>query len=271
MTFDHQSWNRKFVADPNYNDASSFGVAIERHTPASGERFWKIIGVHHLDPAENSGNHHLYLEVLNSAGDRIKPVAWISWGWEGQRPDESASPARGDKPDNEPISNIGIGWGQIIEAACAGRNSVFGTDGLSDRIKGIHTNHPDEGQGNTLGHHSFYVCWQEKTASGSDVPPPDPEPDPTPDPLPDPEPNVPDTPNPPPPNPGNSIGKVTIRDSLGPATFIVPWLANVYENPPQGTFLEAVVNKERLQAMINKAPEDLIKIYIELQRDDRVP
>ncbi len=269
MAFDHQSWNRRFIADPDYNDASSFGVVIERHTPARGERFWKIIGVHHLTPEENSGNHHLYLEVLNSDGDRIKPVAWISWGWEGQRSDESASPARGDKPDSEPIANIGIGWGQIIEASCAGRNSVFGTDGLSDKVKGIHTNHPDEDQGNTQGHHSFYVCFQEKIASGSDViPPPDPEPEPTPDPPPDtPEPDS----DPPPPNSGNVIGKVTIRDSLGPATFIVPWLANVYESRPEGTFLEALINKERLQEMINEAQGDLIKIHIELQRDDRVP
>jgi len=262
MAFDHQSWNDQFLIDPDYNDAGNYGVGIFRHNPVSGERYWRIIGVHHLLPDENLGNHNLFFDVLDINGNRVRPIIWINWVWEGMRPEEQPPFAQGDKPDNEPAGNIALGWNQIVYAGCNGRNTTQDTDGKSDWIQKAHTNHPDEGdaEGNTIGHHSFYVMWQE-TVVGEVIPDPIPEP-----PIPDPDP----IPNPP-PNPGNVIGKVTIRDSLGPATFIVPWLANVYENSPEGTFLEAVVEKQRLQEMINKTPGDFVKIHVELQRDDRVP
>lgn len=267
MAFDHQRWNRKFIADPNYNDAAAnYGVGIFRHNPASGERYWRIIGIHHLLPDENRGNHHLFFDALDINGNRVSPFIWVNWSWDGMRPDEQPPFAQGDKPDDEPAGNIELGSvEQIVYAGCNGRTTTRDTDGISDWIQKVHTNHPDEGdaEGNTIGHHSFYVLWQE-TIAGEVIPDPEPEPIPDPQPIPNPDPELP------PPNSGNVIGKVTIRDSLGTATFIVPWLANVYENSPEGTFLEALVNKERLQEMINKTPGDLIKIHIELQRDDRV-
>ena len=195
MAFDHQDWNRKFIADTDYNDALGYGVVVKRHTPASGELYWKIIGVHHLTPDENRWNHHLYLDVLDKDGNRVVP-AWISWGWEGQTPDQTASPVRADKPSSEPAGNIGIGGNQVINAKCAGRNSIFGTDGFSDEVRDVRISHPDEADGNTFGHHSFYVVWQLKEAGEVDpdpvptpVPDPQPDPQPEPDPIPDPEPN----------------------------------------------------------------------------------
>jgi len=47
----------------------------------------------------------------------------------------------------------------------------------SDSVNGIHIMHPDEGAGNTWGHHSFTVEFQ-KQASGTITPPIDPPTDP---------------------------------------------------------------------------------------------
>ena len=204
MAFNHQDWNRKFIDDPNYNDAVNYGVSIFRHNPVSGERYWRIIGIHHLFPGENRGGHHLLFDALDINGNRVQQIAWVAWKWKDMRPEEQPPFAQGDKPPSEPMGNIALGWNQIVDAKCNGRNTTQGTDGNSDEIKGIHTNHPDEGdaEGNTRGHHSFYVVFKE-TIAGEVVPDPDPEPtpDPQPDPTPDPQPDPKPIPDPA-PNPG---------------------------------------------------------------------
>lgn len=166
MAFNHQDWNDVFLANPDYNNAGAYGVTIHRYQPASGECYWRIIGIHHLTPEENRGSHNLFFDVLGINGDRIRPVVWVHWTWKGMRQDEVASPVQGDKPDNEPVGNIGIGGNQIVYAKCTGRDNVEDADGPSDWIMDVHTNHPDEGdqEGNTIGHHSFYVVWQETIA-----------------------------------------------------------------------------------------------------------
>jgi len=244
MAFDHQVWNSRFLADRDYNDAAvDYGVSIFRHNPVSGERYWRIIGIHHLFPDENRGGKNLFFDVLDINGNRVAPIVWINWSWEGMRPDEQPPFAQGDKPNTEPAGNIALGSvEQIVYAGCNGRFTTLNTDGSSDWVQKVHTNHPNEGdaKGNAIGHHSFYVLWEE-TIAGEVEPTPDPIPEPEPDPTPDPP------PDPSPPNSGNSIGKVTIKDRSGPVAFIVPHLANVYENSPEDTFLEASVNKVRLQ------------------------
>ncbi len=147
MAFDHQNWNEVFLLGPNFNDATEYGVTIHRHQPAKGERYWKIIGIHHLKPDENRGNHNLFFDVLDKGGNRIKPVAWVHWTWQGMRQDEVAASAQGDKPDSEPVGNIGIGGNQIIYAKSSGRSITEDADGFSDWINDVHTNHPDEGNG----------------------------------------------------------------------------------------------------------------------------
>ena len=202
MAFNHQNWNDKFLIDSDYNDAVDYGVSIFRHNPVSGERYWRIIGIHHLFPDENRGGHNLFFDVLDIDGNRVRPVAWVNWSWDGMRAEEEPPAAQGDKPDNEPAGNIALGWNQIVYAGCNGRKIIRDTDGISDWVQKVHTNHPNEGdsEGNTIGHHSFYVLWKETIAGEVDpihdpdpvptpVPTPDPTPDPKPDPIPDPEPN----------------------------------------------------------------------------------
>ncbi|KKK77063.1 hypothetical protein LCGC14_2857350 [marine sediment metagenome] len=266
MAFDHQSWNRRFIADLDYNDAAvNYGVGIFRHSPASGERYWRIIGIHHLLPDENRGGHNLFFDVLDINGNRVRPIVWINWSWDGMRPDEQPPFAQGDKPDTEPAGNIALGSvEQIVYAGCNGRNTTLNTDGNSDWIQKVHTNHPDEGdaEGNTIGHHSFYVLWKE-TEVGEVVPDPEPIPDPQPDPIPNPD------PEPPIPIPDSIIGIVTTWQGSQKLQFQVPWQAEVFDKRPEDDpYLEVLVIKERLQKIIDETDGNESRLYIELRRDD---
>lgn len=64
-----------------------------------------------------------------------------------------------DKPDSEPAADIPIDKGATI--------TLWVDDGVhgSDVVTGIYSDHADEGVGNTLFHHSFYVVFAllEKT------------------------------------------------------------------------------------------------------------
>ena len=263
VAFNHQEWNSRFLVDPDYNDAGNYGVGIFRHNPVSGERYWRIIGIHHLLPDENLGNHNLFFDALDINGNRVRPIVWVHWSWEGMRPEEQPPFAQGDKPDNEPVGNIALGWKQIVKAKCNGRNTTQGTDGNSDEIRGIHTNHPDEGnaEGNTIGHHSFYVVFKE-TVAGEVVPDPIPEPEPTPNPDPLPQPD-------PVPAPDNIIGEVKTWQDEQHLKLIVPWLAEVYNKLPNGPHLELLVDKLKLQEIINQASAmDTVRLYVQLKWEE---
>jgi hypothetical protein len=94
-----------------------------------------------------------------------------------------------DKPANEPGTNFPMFRGPSY--------SVEGTDMPSDRAEGFNTNLPDEETGNTNGHHSFVVVFQEAVADGapaiSPPAPPPPAPPPPPPPASPPVSNVPGT------------------------------------------------------------------------------
>ncbi len=166
---DINHYNALFLATPGQNDATKYGVDT---TQPAGPAHYRCIGIHHLTPEENSGNHHAYLDVLDQQGQRIRE-AQIEWTWIGRRLEEPAPPPTLDKPDTEPGTNIPIQWAQTISVAVLGHPS--------DTVHNLHTRHPDEGDGgNTRGHHSFYVVFQRTDAAGGppidSVPPPTPPP-----------------------------------------------------------------------------------------------
>ncbi len=177
MAFNHQAYNAIYLEDAQKGDAATndaakkYGVRIEPADVAPGEKYWRVIGVHHLKPMENWGNHHVYLDVLNADGNRMRqPIAWVGFTWEGRHPDEAAPPVPVDKPDAEPGSNIAIGKSQSLTVWVKGRKQSA-TD-KSDRVTGIRTAHPDEPLPdgtlhNTWGHHSFYVVFQETVKTDS--------------------------------------------------------------------------------------------------------
>jgi len=175
--FNYHAYTAIYLEDaaagkPAVNDAAEkYGVAIEPAEVAPGEKYWRVIGIHHLKPNENWGNHHVFLDALDADGNRVRnPSAWAGFTWEGRHPDEFAPPVAIDKPDTEPGSNIAIGRNQIISLWMRGRHPNA-TD-KSDRVVGIRTDHPDEPLPdgtlhNTWGHHSFFVVFQETVKTES--------------------------------------------------------------------------------------------------------
>lgn len=176
MTPWHDKYIRQFQANPGYNDAQKYGAQIlHSAAPVWGERYFAVIGVHHLTGEENHGQHHAFCEVLDEAGNRIKG-ARINILTDG-RPRGSMVI---DKGDNEPGTNTQMHFEDTLTLYLAG-------DIPGEKVTGLHTRHEDEEQGTTRGHHSFLVIWQLKRV-GNGPPPVDPpeeeEPDPTPEPQP---------------------------------------------------------------------------------------
>jgi hypothetical protein len=156
-------YNQQFLANPGQNDAEAYGVHIERAPNAA----MRCIGVHHLTGSENRGNHHIYLDVLDEDGERLKgAVALYTWQGHTKGPLSVIC----DKPDNEPAANIPLYPGQIVTLWIDTGQVID----ASDKVAGIHTAHPDEDAGNTRYHHSFYVVFQLRT-DGQPMPQPKPE------------------------------------------------------------------------------------------------
>lgn len=156
--FNHQQYLDVFLSDYLVGKFTNDSVA-KVHRFESYPCF-RIIGVHHLTGEENRSKRNLFMCVVNSNGRRLNEK--ISWGWEGQRPDEKPNPVVLDKPTNEPGGNISIDWGQKIWAEVLGKQS--------DKIYNVTTQLPDDGPWNTLGHHSYFCVWM--LTGGDSTPPP---------------------------------------------------------------------------------------------------
>ena len=133
-----------------YNDTASLVgddiVVIEKPQ----NTIWKILGIHHLTPSENQGNHNVYIEVLCKQWARnLNQV--VHWTWEGRTINQNAPDIwAGQKPENE-LVNIPLNLGMVV--------SVWTNSG--EKVSGLSSNHPDEAPGNKIGHHSFFICFQE--------------------------------------------------------------------------------------------------------------
>lgn len=126
-----------------------YGVRVHRPPKAD----WVVVEARHLSPEENKGKHHIYVDALDEHGKRVEG-ARLCWGWDGggEQP-----PIKMDKPIGEPMCNIPVYKGQMI-AVWMGEHS--------DVVTGLHTMHPDElgpngEKWNSVGHHSFYICFQK--------------------------------------------------------------------------------------------------------------
>src|SRR5688500_1506715 len=93
--FDFQQYNRLYLPripanhtrqNGDANDAEKYGVRIVPAEVAAGQLYWRAIGVRHLEPAENTGKHNLYAELLAEEGKRVRDSSvQLLRGWEGQR------------------------------------------------------------------------------------------------------------------------------------------------------------------------------------------
>lgn len=142
------------------NDATAYGVNVEAQTLPNGTLYWKVVRVHHLLPAENGGNHHIYVDLLDEAGTRVTG-AQVRITWPGGEELVTI-----DKPAGEPGGNFPMWKHQMCDVVASG---IPGTNLPSDRVTGMHTTHADEPPGNTLFHHSFAVDFQ-RTAAEDDPP-----------------------------------------------------------------------------------------------------
>jgi hypothetical protein len=144
--------------DDAINDATAYGVTVAVADVPAGTTYWRAMRVHHLTPDENHGNHHIFLDALDEAGDRV-PGAQVRVTWEGGEQVLTV-----DKPANEPGTNFPMWKWQVCTVVMLGLPS--------DRVANLHTGHSDEppGVGNTLFHHSFQVEFQRSVKDSG--PPP---------------------------------------------------------------------------------------------------
>lgn len=151
------------------NDATAYGVTIEPAAVAPGAWYWQAVRIHHLTPDENGGNHHIYLDLLDSEkatgtalGERVYGArAKVTW-------QDGEQTVTVDKPLNEPGANFPMWKWQVCSVQALG---LPGQELPSDRVKGLHTGHPDEAPGNTLFHHSFSVIFCRVQAQGEGAEP----------------------------------------------------------------------------------------------------
>lgn len=133
------------------NDAVAYGVSIVPAQAAPGATYWKVIRVHHLRPQENNDRHHIFMDAVDAAGNRLFGTRLlVSWDGGGHE-------VVIEKPVGEPGANEPLWKWQIASVQAQGLPS--------DRVEGLRTNHDDEPPGNTFFHHSFEVVFQRTEAA----------------------------------------------------------------------------------------------------------
>jgi len=175
MAIDVASYNRQFLekikrGEPIFNNATNqYGVKVrpltEQSIPLDAEKYWRIIGVHHLKGIENMGNHHVFCDVLNEDGQRVNQSRLVLT-------QGNASPvfAVVDKPAHEPGTNFPL-W--KTTRATVAVQWPEGNPLPSESVTGLRIDHPDEEVGNTWGHHSFYLVFQRANIAEATEPQPD--------------------------------------------------------------------------------------------------
>jgi hypothetical protein len=126
-----------------------------------------LVKLRHLTCQENAGKHNLYTAFYYLDGTRVEQ------GWDNRVGWTKSADISGELP-LEKNEQIGEDW-------IHGTLDLFWDDNASleyldlsgsvhqiQRISGVHTRHPDECPGNTLGHHSFIAVYEERVGpSGS--------------------------------------------------------------------------------------------------------
>jgi hypothetical protein len=170
MVFNHTHYQQRYrtsfqQSGQLLNDAATYGVQVAATPPAPGAARWQAIGVHHLTPDENRGQHNAFVDILDEHGQPLRdPNLRAGWSWEGRRPDEDAPPQPLDKGLAEPAGNVPLFRGALLEVWISDPNAA------SDHVTRLSTDHPDEPNPdgeifNSIGHHSYYVVFQRVPAT----------------------------------------------------------------------------------------------------------
>ena len=127
-----------------------YGLKVQSPPLADFQEWWRAEWVQHYGPAENGdppGMHNIFVDVEND-GQRVN-LARVMLDWEGN----TGSPLSfsTDKPKPEAGGNTPL-WPRQVASIWVDH------DGLpSDRVSGLHTEHPDEADNVRIAHHSFRV------------------------------------------------------------------------------------------------------------------
>ena len=138
------------------NDAETYGVEIIPAAVEAGHYYWQVASVHHLTPAENNGRHHILLNAINDANERMTGEMFsISW-------DGGSDTVIIDADAPEAAANYPMWKWQIC--------CVEGLGAPSDQVVNLRTDHPDEAPGNSLFHHSFAITFRYTQATATAAP-----------------------------------------------------------------------------------------------------
>jgi hypothetical protein len=208
---ERQHWIDKWIKEGGRkNEALKYDVAIAEVNPQPGKKFALCLGVLHLAPQDNMGKHNVYIDLVDKDGKQLRGNYGITWDWKGRTKTEPApTSVILDKPLYEAGGNLAMFGGQVVH--------VLVKDTVSDIVSGMHTYHPDEGTGNTIGHHSYYVAFQLLEPG---VVPPTPPPE-------QPEPPTPPPDFPPPPEPPEGEELQQVYTAIGDIIVIMGQLQNL--------------------------------------------
>lgn len=130
-----------------------------------GDYYWKIVSVEHVPVGENGGKHNVYVDVYGLNGEELRNTdVKVFWGWDGQTAAEESPNVPLDKPAGEHMANIPMFWGQKIYVGVTSKQGYW-----REIICNLHTDHDDEGEGVTRGHHSFVLKFQLTVYIGSEL------------------------------------------------------------------------------------------------------
>lgn len=123
---------------------------------ATGSVVWRCVCVYHLSPAQNGGQHVVFVDALDS----VAQWAWadglrVQWTWEGRQSGEAAPPKLFEKRPPEPRAQVDLYAGQVTSVRIDDRTGI-----PSDVVHGLRSDVEDVGIGNSWGHNSFVVLFQ---------------------------------------------------------------------------------------------------------------
>jgi hypothetical protein len=146
--------------DSRGGDAGRYDVRIDDAHVRPGGAYWRAVRVCHLSGEENRGNGLLLIDILNESGKRIPGARALVSSSTGEEVVTIAN-SRG----RVPIYAYGIEDGSPHAVEVLGLPAEMLP---SERVGNIHSDHPEEPQGNSRLHHTFLVVFQKTSRRGSE-------------------------------------------------------------------------------------------------------
>ena len=112
-------------------------------TPTTATYKWRCVHIHKLADNENQGNHNVYVDLIDEAGQRIAhPAEKLYFGWSGSETHSTEF----EKPEWEPGANFMLTAGE--NAWC---HFGTGSDIVNDLL-------------GEAGHTSYYIVFQRQNS-----------------------------------------------------------------------------------------------------------